>query len=332
MNQRDNILSLLNGQPRADVPAFSGLLHVTAAGLASEGLTWREVHHDARKMAQAAASTYRLTGLPSVTLPLDLTAPAEALGAELVFYSEDEFQFPQVKKALVESARELTAESTEILKSGRIPLILDAIRLAKADVGGETVLSGLIPGPYTLLLYLCNPTKLFLEMRKSPQPVADALFHLSSILAQIGQAYRAAGADYITIHEMGGSPGFLGPARFEKFVLPALKELIGQLPAPRVLSVCGNTNASMNLLAQSGAEALSVDQVNDLAASRAVLKDTLLFGNLDPLETISMGNAAQVGAAAARTREAGVDAVWPGCDLLLQTPVKNIQALQPAKP
>lgn len=104
---RASLLDLLNGRRQADIPAFSGLLHVTAAGLAREGLAWREVHRDAGKMARAAANTFKLTGLPSVTLPLDFTAPAEMLGAELVFYAEDEFQFPQVKRPLVESAREI---------------------------------------------------------------------------------------------------------------------------------------------------------------------------------------------------------------------------------
>ena len=70
------------------------------------------------------------------------------------------------------------------------------------------------------------------------------------------------------MHEMGGSPGFIGPAKFEQFVLPVVKKLNENISAPRVLSVCGNTNTSMHLLAQAGADAISVDQTNDLAASR----------------------------------------------------------------
>ncbi|MFN8388524.1 MAG: uroporphyrinogen decarboxylase family protein, partial [Anaerolineales bacterium] len=168
---------------------------------------------------------------------------------------------------------------------------------------------------------------LFAEMKREPNVVLDALFHLSSFLAKIGNAYRSAGADFITIHEMGGSPGFIGPAKFEQFVLPALKELHASLPSPRVLSVCGNTNKSMSALAESGADAISVDQLNDLAASREVLKDTLLFGNLDPVATLSKGGEAEVTEAVRRAKEAGVDAVWPGCDLVPSTPIQNIKAM-----
>ncbi len=83
----------------------------------------------------------------------------------------------------------------------------------------------------------------------------------------------------------------------------------------------------MQMLAQCGADAISVDQVNDLAASRAALKDVLLFGNIDPVVTLSRGGDAEVTEAVVRAKEAGVDAVWPGCDLVIQTPVKNINLM-----
>lgn len=319
---RDEILRLLNGEKISSVPAFSGLIHVTAEGLASESLSLHEIHHDAGKLAQAAASTFKLTGLPSAALPLDFCSPAEALGAELIFYSNEEMQFPQVKKLLFMSAREVAQIQPTL--GGRIPLICDAIRLAKQDIGGQAVISGMIPGPYTLMIYICKVQNLIREMKNEPQMVLDALTKLSSFLADIGNAYHEAGADFITIHEMGGSPGFIGPKPFEQFVLPALQHLTRKLPHPTVLSVCGKTDSAMSLLAQSGADAISVDQLNDLKASRAVLKDTLLFGNVDPVATLWQGDKGSVAEAVQRSKEAGVNAVWPGCDLVIQTPIQNI--------
>ncbi len=325
---RNEILELLSGKKIYTQPAFSGLIHVTAEGLEHEGLIFHEIHKDAAKMAKAAASTFYLTGMASATLPLDLCVPAEIMGAELNYYEGDEFQFPQVKKALVESTKEIRNIENGNLDLGRLSLICEAISLLKNDIGKDAVISGMIPGPYTLLLYLCTPKNLFIEMKKEPQAVINALFHLSSFLSKIGNAYLNAGADFITIHEMGGAPGFIGPAKFEQFVLPALKLLHAEIPAPRVLSVCGNTNTSMHLLAQAGANAISVDQTNDLAASRALLRDMLLFGNIDPVQTLWRGNPAQVAEATVRAKEAGVDAIWPGCDLVPQTPIENIKSLK----
>ncbi len=330
MSSRADILSLLNGIKLPSPPAFSGLIHVTEEGLQSERLALHEVHHDAEKMARAAASTFKLTGMPSATLPLDLCAPAEALGAELNFYESGEIQFPQVKKQLFASTKYLNSayfQNAEFEQKGRLPTIYEGIKLLKEEIGDEVVVSGMIPGPYTLLLYIIEPGGLFAEMKREPNAVLDALFHLSSFLAKIGNAYREAGADFITVHEMGGSPGFIGPAKFEQFVLPALRELHASLPSPRVLSVCGNTNKSAAALAESGADAVSVDQLNDLAASREVLKDILLFGNLDPVATLWKGDEAEVVESTQRAKEAGADAVWPGCDLVPSTPIRNIRIM-----
>lgn len=327
---RKKILDLLAGKKIDGVPAFSGLIHVTAEGLQSEGLVFHEVHKDAGRMARAAASTFKLSGLPSAVVPLDLYVEAEALGAQINFRESGEYEFPQVSKAKFASVRELVAELSqgmEIPGKGRIQLVCEAIRLLKEDIGDQAAIGGMIPGPYTLLLLIVEPGKMFLEMKKEPQVVHDALMHLSSFLAQVGVDYRDAGADFITIHDMGGSPAFIGPARYEQFVLPAEKSLIEKLPKPRVLSVCGNVSKSLHLLAETGADAISLDQTVDLAAARSALKDTLLFGNLDPVQTLWQGDPAGVREAVISAKEAGVDAIWPGCDLVPQTPIQNIKSM-----
>ncbi len=330
---RQHILDLLSGKKIDTQPAFSGLIHITAEGLASERIALHEAHHDATKMAKAAVSTFKLTGIPSTALPLDLCAPAEALGAELNFYEGITNLFPQPKKAFFATAKYLNEgyfRSADFLTKGRLPLICEAIRLLKEDVGKDVVISGVIPGPYTLLLYLVEAGGLFTGMKREPDSVKDALFHLSSFLAEIGKAYRDAGADFITIHDMGGSPAFIGPARYEQFVLPAEKLLIEKLPKPRVLSVCGNVTKSLELLNQTGAEAISIDQTTDTRAAREALKDTLLFGNIDPVETLWKGDEISITEAVRGAKEAGVDAIWPGCDLVIQTRIKNLISMSNA--
>ena len=328
MNQRQEILDLLSGRKVENKPAFSGLIHVTSAGLESEGLIFHEVHKDAKKMAKAAASTYRLTGFSTAVVPLDLYVEAEALGAEIDFRENQLYEFPSIKKALFQSTKELAVENIEIVNQGRVSLVCDAIRMLKEDIGDEAVIGAWMPGPFTLMTLLVEPAKLFIEMKREPEIVASGLKQLASLLSMVGLAYRDAGADFLTVHDMGGSPAFIGPARFEQFVLPALKDLIADLPKPRVLSICGNTNASMSLIAQAGADAISVDQTNDLVASRAVLgEETLLFGNIDPVATLSLGSETDVRQAVTKADQAGVNAVWPGCDLVLQTPIPNLRAM-----
>jgi MtaA/CmuA family methyltransferase len=330
---REEILDLLSGKKIGSQPAFSGLIHVTAEGLQSEGLVFHETHKDAQKMAKAAASTFKLGGFPSASLPLDMYVEAEALGSEINFRENMEFEFPLVRKAGFGSVKELTSALTqipEIFKRGRIKLVCDAIRRLKENTGNDVVISGIIPGPYTLLLLVVDAGKMFVEMKKEPAAITEALLHLSSLLAQVGVDYRDAGADFITIHDMGGSPAFIGPAKYENFVLPAERLLIEKLPKPRVLSVCGNITNSLHLLAQTGADAISIDQTVDLIVARLALKDTLLFGNIDPVEALYLGDTAKIAQSVNNVKKAGLDAVWPGCDLIVKTPLQNIRSMKKA--
>ncbi len=325
MNQREEILSLLNGQHPAQIPCFSGMIQVTAAGLDSTGLKLHEAHTDAGRMARAAASTYRLTGFGAAAVPFDLCVEAEALGAEVDFRAGSaNLEFPRIAKPLFANCERVDIDNA---KEGRVPLVCEAIHLLKEDIGKEVVIGAWVPGPFTLLSILIKPDTLMLAMKRSPASVHAALDAMADMVTRSALAYHRAGADMLTVHEMGGSPGVLGPKRFETFVLPPLQKVIASLPRPRILSVCGNTNGTMPLLAQAGADAISVDQLNNLAASRAALPEVLLFGNIDPVGVLANGTEVDVRQTTSAAIAAGVDAVWPGCDLYPLTPIDNLRAL-----
>ena len=298
-------------------------------------------------MARAAASTYRISGFGSAAVPLDLYVEAEALGATVDFREGSEAaEFPRVAGFLYDSVEKFTTApfgderhgdhrennkslslGDSVVRQGRIPIVLEAIKLLKEDVGNEIVIGAWIPGPFTLLSLLVETMALYTSMRRKPEKVHPALEIVTQVLASVGNAYHQAGADFLTIHEMGGSPGALGPRLFESIVLPHVQTLTSALPRPVVLSACGRTNGTMKLLAASGADALSVDQTNDLAASRQDVPDVMFFGNLDPVGLISQGTPAEITEAVKGAVRSGADAVWPGCDLYLQTPLENLRAL-----
>jgi len=341
MTSREQILTLFNKQNSGAAPLFSGLISVTVPGLESEGLQFHETHRDSTKMARAAASTYRISGFGSAVVPLDLCVEAESLGATVDFREGNEkAEFPRVEEFMYDSVEGLTTEldrrgdlnvsqwlRNSVVPKGRIPIVVEAIRLLKADVGDEIAIGAWMPGPFTLLSLLVETGALYLSLRKLPEQVHVALALLTQFLGLVGEDYHAAGADFLTIHEMGGSPGALGPRLFERIVLPHLQALVSALPRPVILSACGRTNGTMKLLAASGADALSVDQTNDLAKSREEVPDALLFGNLDPVGLISKGTPLQITEAVVGAFRSGTDAIWPGCDLYLQTSLENLSAL-----
>jgi [methyl-Co(III) methanol-specific corrinoid protein]:coenzyme M methyltransferase len=329
-SDRQAVLDVLAGRRKGRPPCFSGLASVVVPALESTGLAFHQIHDDPERMARAAETSLRRFGFASVTVPFDLGVEASALGAEVDFHGDVPYPvYPTLKQPLAGDPEDLRLEvPSNLAGHGRVPVVLEAIRLLKGRAGQEAAVGAWVPGPYTLALQLVSMVEMITAVAREPAAVGKILDELTEVVAAVALAYREAGADFITVHEMGGSPGFIGPRAFEELVQPRLQRLLAALPAPRVLSICGSTNRAMPLLAACGADALSVDQTNNLARSRETLgPGVLLFGNIDPVGVLANGDEAAVRAAVRRAIEAGVDAVWPGCDLAPAIPLENLRAM-----
>lgn len=326
--QRAAALGLLRGVRPAGLPCFSGLGSVTAAGLAHSGTRFSSAHADAQLLAAAAATSLNVFGLASVSVPLDLCVEAEALGAQVDFCAAAEPpQYPRVPQFPLTKLTELQIDPRPVTELGRVNVVAQAIRLLVQSAGQEALVGAWVPGPFTLALYLVDGEALLNQIVEEPAAVSASLAQLADFIARVGRAYLDAGADFITVHEMGGSPGYVGLRTFRRVVQAPLQQLLQALPAPRVLSMCGKLDAALGLLAGLAAEAINIDHLTDAVAARAALAPgQLLFGNIDPDGVLAHGTPAQV-RAAVLAAAAHVDAIWPGCDLDLSAPDANLLAM-----
>ncbi|MBI3732215.1 MAG: hypothetical protein HY259_02000 [Chloroflexi bacterium] len=223
-----------------------------------------------------------------------------------------------------------TSLPDDLPHSGRMGLVAESIRLLKAGVGREVAIGAWLSGPFTLAWQCLGAEAWLGQLHDSPRILAQ-LGALAQWLARVGEYYFEAGADFLTVHEMGGSPQVIGPANFRALVKPSLARLFDALPSPKVLSVCGDTNASVADLAVCGADALSVDHLNDLSRTRRLLgPDAVLLGNFDPVGVLSHATPAQITSAVQSILSAGANAIWPGCDLWPEVPSANFHALMAA--
>lgn len=331
-DSRVEILALLAGQRPARLPVFGGLPSLTSAGLAAVGLTYTQAHRTASAMAEAAASTAETFGYESVVVPHDMCVEAEALGAQVDFHEgAGGFSAPIVTRPLSSLTEPpLLAAPAAIEAAGRVAMVGDAIRRLKAGIGRHAAVGAWVPGPFTLGWQLYG-LEAWMEVVTDPAALGPRLEKMAGVLQQVAQVYHLAGADYLTVHEMGGSPQVVGPRVFRRSIKPALTQLIERLPGPVVLSVCGDTNAVIADLAACGAAALNLDHRNDLARTRQQLgAEPILLGNFDPVGVLSQGTPAQVADTVQNIAAAGADAVWPGCDLWPEIPEANFRALMQA--
>jgi [methyl-Co(III) methanol-specific corrinoid protein]:coenzyme M methyltransferase len=326
MTKKERALNIIAGKPVDVVPCFSGFGSVIVAGLEKYDLRFAHVHLDAQEMADAAAATVELCGTAAAIVPFDMGVAAEALGATLNTYPHSEdILYPTLRDKYVHTAEDIKMPE-DIAMAGRVPLVCEAIKLLKAKFGDEVAVGSWILGPYTLAGQSMDLNDILKSTLKEPAKVEAILEKLSQFLIGEAKAYVAAGADFITLREMGATSDVLSPRTFKKMVRKYSDMILAAIPGPKVYHICGDTNVIIEDMAQM-CNCVSVDQKNDMAASRKKIgEDVVLLGNVHPWDVFAQGTPAQVAELVCNAATAGADSVWPGCDLWPQTPVENLQA------
>jgi len=333
LSSRERVLRLFRREEIDRVPVFSGMGNVTVHGLEKYGWNFPEIHTDARKMASMAASTYQLSGFECAVVPFDLGVEAETLGAEVNFYPKHtDVIYPTISKKVSEKVKDLKIQIPPDLQNvGRIPTVTQAIRFLKADVGEQIAIGAHVLGPYTLAGQLVDLSDLPKMAFKETDMVHNILNTLSEVLIDICRIYREAGADYVTVREMGASGGILSPKMFKTLIKPHLEHIFKTVDSTKVLHICGETDDIIEQMYSCGADAISVDHSNHIAESRKALgPDALIFGDIDGFGVLTQGNPDDVDKAVKAAINNGVSAVWPGCDIWPTVPSKNMEALMTA--
>ena len=333
LSSRERVLKCFRGEKIDRLSVFSGFGNVTVHGLEKYGWRFAEIHVDAKKMASMAASTHQLFGFECAVVPFDMGVEAEALGAGVNFYAHHtDVVYPTIKSKVAEKVVDLDLKiPSDLAKAGRIPLVVEAIRLLKEEIGGQVAIGSWTLGPYTLAGQLLDIGDLAKMAVKKKDLVDKVLDTLADVIIEISKIYREAGADYMTIREMGAGPDILSPRIFKTLIRPHLEKVFAAIESPKILHMCGDTNTIVEEMALCGADAISVDQKNNVAESRNKLgPDAFILGNIDPYMVIVKGKPDDVDNAVKEAVANGVNAIWPGCDIFPTAPQENMKALMAA--
>jgi len=330
MTARDRVLKVLGGEKVHPVPCFSGVGNVTSKGLDKLGYRFAHVHNDARQMAEAAMTTYELFGYECVVVPFDLCLEAEVLGCVMNPYADtDELLYPTIKeksKPTVEQLQALLGD--DLLNKGRIPLVLEAVKIIREKLGDEVAIGSYVLGPFTLGGQVQELEPLLKNAFKKPEEMLTYLNALADIIIAIGTHLRANGVDFISVREMGATTDVLSPRVFKKIIAEPLKKIAAGLPAPRILHICGLVTPILKDMASCGYDALSIDSKTPLKEARELLgPDQVILGNFNPFATLNTGDALEAYETVKQCILDGVSGVHPGCDIWPTAKPENIEAI-----
>lgn len=331
MNSRERVLGLFKKEKIDRVPCFSGMGNITESGINKLGYKFAGIHLDAKQMAETAATTFKLYGYECGVMPVDLCVEAEAMGCQINVYPHAEgILYPTIKEKLIHNEAEMdTIKLPDNMgELGRVPLMREAIKLLKADIGNDVAIGSYVLGPFTLAGQIMELNDLLKLSFKKADKVAKLLDLMADAIIIVAKEYEKAGVDYITVREMGATSDVLSPRVFKNLIAPPLKKVISQISVPSVLHVCGKTNDIVTTMMETGPTAISVEQKNDVAETRKKLGDeALIFGNMDAYNVLVSGSEELVRSTVRKCIDDGVDAVWPGCDIWPSVPPANMIAM-----
>jgi [methyl-Co(III) methanol-specific corrinoid protein]:coenzyme M methyltransferase len=201
------------------------------------------------------------------------------------------------------------------------------MQILKTQNGGNLALGGWVLGPFTMAGQLIELDLLLKGVRKDKERVDAFLSQMTDLVIEVAQHYQAIGVDFMNIREMGTGSDLLSPKVWKTLIQPNLEKIFAAIQIPTVNHICGSTDLIIEMMNECGADAISVDQKNNVVESRKKLgDDVLLFGNFDPYGTLVTGDVSEVEPVIKKCIDDGIDAVWPGCDLWPDVKKENVEA------
>ncbi len=206
----------------------------------------------------------------------------------------------------------------------------ELLRRLDETVGDETALIGFAGGPFTLASYAVagQPSRTHLPLRKLRARHPEAFRTLLSSFADIVREYLQfqvdSGADVLQLFDTYA--GALTTADYREFLLPLHQEILDGLDVPTIVFV-RRMNGRLALLAESGADAVSLDWTVEMGSAREQLGERPVQGNLDPSYLFGEPDFVRE-----RTREI-IEAAGPEGHILnlghgvdKETPVESVEA------
>lgn len=292
-------------------------------------------------LARALFAEFEQIGADALTVGVDVyNIEAEAVGCRILYppYGDSGVPGLDITHQPFKLGDDFTqAPIPDPLRSGRMPVFIEAARQVKSGLGDRVWLRGAVTSPFSLAVSLFGLEELFVACLEEPAAVHAALVYCSRIIKTYMLAFIDVGVDPV-LFDSQASPDLLSPALYETFVLPHTKELVslalasGARHVPLVIG--GNTTSIARHLIETGANNLLCDFCADFAQWAEACRNAkrALRRNLSPR---FLARAKPEEAYAAAKGEIDRGRVTPGFIMgtgviPIGTPLENLRAIRSA--
>jgi len=329
MTPKERMGNFLSGKPVDRVPCVPLILNHAARVI---GVPISEHATNGSTMGRAHVAAWRRYRQDLVTIFSDTGILSEALGTRLHFPPDDVPRFKAPAVADPSDAGKLTRVDPR--RAGRLPVYLEAIRHCVSEVGGDVFVSCCISAPFSTAAALRGTAVFARDLYKNPGLAHDLLEKGLELIEDLSAAIIEAGGIPVLVDPVA-SGSVISRKSYEEFAHPYTARAFARIAAlgsVPILHICGRTSTIIDLMASSGAAALSVDLISLAEAKARVGNSVCLMGNVRPAETLLGGTPDDVRREAAQCLADCADSprgfiLATGCEVPIETPPANIHAL-----
>ncbi len=298
-----------------------------------KGYSADEILTDSDKLVESLLEVKKLYTPDGMPVLFDLQVEAEILGCNLLWAKNNP---PSVKSHPYSEGNEIPcACKIPTEESGRIPMILDAMRRVKAEIGDEVALYGLICGPFTLASHL-RGSNIFMDMMKNPEYVKELVGFCAEVACKMADMYIEAGMDVIAVVDPLVSQ--ISPRHIEKLLSESFTAVFDYIRAKGAFScffVCGNATNQIEVMCKMNPDGISVDENVDLPKAKEVTdRYNISIGGNIPLTTTMLHGTQEDNMKGVIDLIDSLDhhnlIISPGCDMPYDTPIENTIAASSA--
>lgn len=294
-----------------------------------KGYTAEEILKDEDKLVESILEVNKLYSPDGLPVLFDLQVEAEFLGCDLLWAKNNP---PSVKSHPLSAEKTLPC-SCKIPdeQTGRLPMILSAMRKVKAQIGDETALYGLICGPFTLASHL-RGSDIFMDMISDSKYVKELVGFCAEIAIAMSKMYIEAGMDVIAVVDPLVSQ--ISPKHIEQMLSESFTAVFDYIRAQGAYScffVCGNATKQIESMCKMNPDGVSVDENVDMVTAKEVTdRYNIAIGGNIPLTTTMLHGTQEDNMKCVVDLIDSLDhhnlIISPGCDMPYDTPIENTVA------
>jgi uroporphyrinogen decarboxylase len=250
------------------------------------GIPFSQYVSKAEKFVEGQIKAYKMFGWDALCFSSDVGMYAEACGAKIEFPYDD---VPRITRPVLSHAslyddfKKLDIPNP--MKAGRLTESINAIEMAKKELGDHVPLIGWTEGPFqgVTLLSGADPMQLFYVL-DHPDEFREMLDWYADFEIEVARAMYEVGADIIGVGETAAY--FMSPKFFEEFCLKPEKKAcqaikkMGMIP---LIHCCGYVPQCIHFAVETNpGGAIQFDYQVDLAWAKDLLANKVtIMGNLN---------------------------------------------------